>query len=74
MADSDLYDTDILAWSEQQAAVLRALAVRHDLPNDLDLSHVAEEIEDLGLSQTASGWQGPLESPLESIGLEQAAA
>ncbi len=26
MADADLYDTDILAWSEQQAAVLRALA------------------------------------------------
>ncbi len=51
MADADLYDTDILAWSEQQAAVLRALAGRRDLPNELDLSNIVEEIEDLGLSQ-----------------------
>jgi hypothetical protein len=54
MADADLYDTDILAWSEQQAAVLRALAGRRDLPNDLDLSNIVEEIEDLGLSQLNS--------------------
>ena len=54
MADADLYDTDILAWSEQQAAVLRTLAGRRDLPNDLDLSNIVEEIEDLGLSQLAS--------------------
>ena len=51
MADADLYDTDILAWSEQQAEVLRGLAGRRDLPNDLDLSHVVEEIEDVGQSQ-----------------------
>jgi hypothetical protein len=38
MADADLYDTDILAWSEQQAEVLRGLAGRRDLPNALDLS------------------------------------
>jgi hypothetical protein len=51
MADAGLYDSDILAWSEQQAEVLRSLAGRRDLPNDLDLSHVVEEIEDVGLSQ-----------------------
>ena len=51
MADSDLYDTDILAWSERQARALRELATRRDLPNELDLAHVAEEIEDVGLYQ-----------------------
>ena len=47
----DLYDTDILAWSQRQAAVLRDLAARRDLPNELDLDHVAEEIENVGRSE-----------------------
>lgn len=51
MAHADLYDVDILAWSEQQAKVLRGLAGRRDLPNALDLYHIAEEIEDVGVSQ-----------------------
>jgi Domain of unknown function DUF29 len=50
MSDQDLYETDILAWTEQQAAALRDLAGRRDLPNTLDLPHVAEEIEDMGQS------------------------
>ena len=46
------YDDDILEWSEQQAAVLRALRdARRDLPNELDLEHVAEEIEDVGRAE-----------------------
>lgn len=46
------YDEDIYAWSQHQAEVLRGMASRrHDLPNDLDLDHVAEEIEDLGKSE-----------------------
>jgi hypothetical protein len=48
MAGSSLYDNDILASSEQQAAALRRLAARDDLPNELDLSNVIEEIEDVG--------------------------
>ncbi len=51
MADSDLYQTDILAWSERQAGALRELASRRDLPDALDLPHVQEEIEDLGQSE-----------------------
>ena len=47
-----LYDDDIYAWSEEQADALRRLAQTHrDLPNDLDLENVAEEIEDVGISQ-----------------------
>ncbi|HEV7264856.1 MAG TPA: DUF29 domain-containing protein [Falsiroseomonas sp.] len=47
-----LYDDDLHAWALHQAAVLRRLkASRLPLPNDLDLEHVAEEIEDLGNEQ-----------------------
>ena len=51
MGDSSLYDEDILIWSEQQAAALRSLASRRDLPNELDLANVIEEIEDVGRSE-----------------------
>ncbi len=56
------YDTDILIWSEQQAAALRSLASRCDLPNDLDLANVIEEIEDVGRSEFHA-----VESLLENI-------
>ncbi|HYH37959.1 MAG TPA: DUF29 domain-containing protein [Azospirillum sp.] len=46
------YDEDFYAWSQQQADVLRSMAARRrDLPNELDLEHVAEEIEDVGKSE-----------------------
>lgn len=49
------YEEDVFAWSQHQARVLRALRERGAaLPNDLDLEHVAEEIEDLGLSELNS--------------------
>jgi len=51
MGDQSLYDEDILIWSEQQAAALRKLAARRDLPNELDLANVIEEIEDVGRSE-----------------------
>lgn len=51
MDRTSLYDDDILAWSEQQAAALRGLAERRDLPNQLDLANVVEEIEDVGKSE-----------------------
>jgi hypothetical protein len=46
----DLYDRDILAWSQYQADLLRRLA-RGERVNDVDWEHVVEEIEDVGLSQ-----------------------
>ena len=52
MVHSTLYDDDILAWSEQQAEALRALArSRRDLPNELDFENIAEEIGDVGRSE-----------------------
>jgi len=51
MGDQSLYEEDILIWSEQQAAALRKLVSRRDLPNELDLANVIEEIEDVGRSE-----------------------
>ena len=52
MSHSALYDEDILLWSEQQAEIIRRLGrTRRDLPNNLDLENVAEEIESVGRSE-----------------------
>ena len=37
------YDTDVVAWSEEQARLLRAKRL-----SDLDIEHIADEVEDLG--------------------------
>jgi hypothetical protein len=52
MNHATLYEDDIYAWSQEQARIIRDLGHRRfDLPNDLDLEHVAEEIEDVGNEQ-----------------------
>jgi hypothetical protein len=43
---SDLYDTDVVTWAEQQADALRRRAA-----NEIDWDNVAEEIEDVGRSE-----------------------
>ena len=50
---SDLYDADILGWTEHQAALLRRRAAG-ELVNEgeLDWPNIAEEIESLGRSET----------------------
>ncbi|MGH7152631.1 MAG: DUF29 domain-containing protein [Acetobacteraceae bacterium] len=52
---SDLYDRDILEWSERQAALLRRVAEGERLhqrgSNEIDWLHIAEEIEDVGNEQ-----------------------
>jgi hypothetical protein len=40
---SDLYERDVYAWSNEQAALLRARRFA-----DVDLEHVISEIEDVG--------------------------
>ncbi len=42
----ELYDRDIVAWAQQQAALLRAGRLA-----ELDIEHIAEEIEDVGKSE-----------------------
>lgn len=47
----DLYDQDILIWSEHQAGLLRRLAAGERLNETLDWANVIEEIESVGRSE-----------------------
>jgi hypothetical protein len=49
----DLYERDILAWSDRQAALLRRVA-KGERVNDVDWEHIVEEIEDVGLSEVSA--------------------
>jgi hypothetical protein len=51
---SDLYEADILAWSENQAALLRRLATGERVNNQIDWVNVVEEIESVGRSERAA--------------------
>ena len=48
---SDLYDHDILTWSERQAALLRRMAAGERVNDQVDWENVAEEIESVGRSE-----------------------
>lgn len=48
---SDLYDSDILEWSERQAALLRRVAADDRLSDQVDWENVIEEIESVGSEQ-----------------------
>ena len=48
------YDSDVLTWSEHQAALLRRVAAGEQLNERLDWSNIAEEIEDAGRSKLRS--------------------
>ncbi len=48
---SDLYDTDIVLWSEQQADLLRRLAAMRSNEPSLDWEHIIEEIEGVGIGE-----------------------
>jgi hypothetical protein len=46
------YDTDILQWSEHQAALLRRAAAGERVNEaELDWANIAEEVEDVGKSE-----------------------
>jgi len=48
---SDLYDTDVVQWSEQQAELLRQLAAGERINDLVDWENVIEEIESVGHSE-----------------------
>jgi Domain of unknown function DUF29 len=45
---SNLYDTDILIWSERQADLLRRVAAGERINDRVDWANVVEEIESVG--------------------------
>jgi hypothetical protein len=40
------YERDVVAWANEQAALLRAGKL-----SDIDIAHIADEIEDVGKSE-----------------------
>jgi hypothetical protein len=48
---SDLYDTDVVAWSERQADLLRRVAAGERINDQVDWTNVIEEVESVGQSQ-----------------------
>ena len=48
---SDLYDTDFVAWTDQQADALRRFAAGERVNDLVDWTNIIEEIESLGRSQ-----------------------
>ncbi|MGH7077125.1 MAG: DUF29 family protein [Acetobacteraceae bacterium] len=47
-----LYDSDILTWSEQKAALLRRIAVGERINDLVDRANVIEEVESIGREQS----------------------
>ena len=54
MARMSSYDTDILEWSERQAALLRRLANGERVNDAVDWPNVIEEVESVGRSELAA--------------------
>ena len=48
---SDLYDEDILLWSERQSELLRRLAAGERVNDQVDWENVIEEVESVGSEQ-----------------------
>lgn len=48
------YDTDVLSWSEEQAALLRRLAAGERVNDRIDWENVVEEIESVGRSEVGA--------------------
>ncbi len=52
---SDIYDADILVWSERQGALLRRIAAGERVNEvDLDWSNIIEEVEGVGRGELAA--------------------
>ena len=50
-AGNDLYEKDVLLWSEQQAALLRRLAAGERVNEQIDWENVIDEVESVGSEQ-----------------------
>jgi Domain of unknown function DUF29 len=64
---SDLYDDDVLLWSERQAALLRRMAAGERVNDQVDWENVAEEIEDVGRSSLRASRSQLLQALLHDL-------
>jgi hypothetical protein len=68
---SDLYDADILEWSERQAALLRRVAAgEHVRDTDMDWHNIAEEIESVGRSELRAALSHLIQALLHDLKCE----
>ncbi len=64
---SDLYDADILLWSEHQASLLRRMAAGEKLNEQPDWPNIIEEMESVGRSQLTAVELPILQSLLHTL-------
>ena len=68
---ADLYETDIVLWSEQQSSLLKRLAAGERVNDQVDWGNVVEEIESVGRSEVravTSALQNGMQHKLHEIG------
>jgi len=51
---SDLYETDVVAWSERQAALLRRVAAGESINDQIDWPNIIDEVETVGRSERSA--------------------
>ena len=50
----DLYETDVVAWSERQASLLRRIAAGETINDQIDWANIIDEVETVGRSERAA--------------------
>jgi hypothetical protein len=68
---TDLYDEDILLWSERQATLLRRLSAGERVNDQVDWPNIIEEIESVGRSEVravTSALQNAMQHKLYVLG------
>ncbi|WP_428487778.1 DUF29 domain-containing protein [Rhodopila sp.] len=51
---SNLYETDVVAWSERQAELLRRVAAGETINDQVDWPNIIDEVETVGRSERAA--------------------
>jgi hypothetical protein len=51
---SDLYETDVLLWSERQAELLRRVASGENVNDQIDWPNIIDEVETVGRSERSA--------------------
>lgn len=51
---SDLHETDVVAWSERQSALLRRVAAGEQVNEHIDWANIIDEVETVGRSERAA--------------------
>ena len=67
---SDLYEDDVLLWSERQSELLRRMAAGERVNDQVDWENVAEEIESVGRSQLSAVRSHILQAFLRDLKVE----